>query len=142
MAASDAGYHLPQSLNDYAYRLVEVRSLLYHSNTLLNIKSLWIRILAESGIFGFTFFFVWYLRSLLGDLLHLQEQDTLKCTAAWMGCFALLAVTLEGFSLDTFALPYLWFSTGLAAGAEKYTNRNQPEMAVNKSGLMLLGKDT
>jgi O-antigen ligase len=136
-----AGYHLPQSLNDYAYRLVEVRSLLYHSNTLLNIKSLWIRILAESGIFGFTFFFVWYLRSLLGDLLHLQEQDTLKCTATWMGCFTLLAFTLEGFSLDTFALPYLWFSTGLAAGAEKYTNRNQVKMADKKSGLMPLGKE-
>ena len=34
-----------------------------------------------------------------------------------MGCFALLAFLLEGFSLDTYALPYLWFSTGLAAGA-------------------------
>lgn len=120
-----AGYYLPQSLNDYAYRLVEVRSLLYHSNTLLNIKSLWIRILAENGIFGFTFFFIWYLGSLLSDMLRLREQDALKCTAAWMGCFTLLAFLLEGFSLDTFALPYLWFSTGLSAGADYFMNMQQ-----------------
>ena len=112
-----AGYYLPSLLNDYAFRLVEVRDLLYHSNTLLNIKSLWIRILAESGIIGFTFFFVWYLRSFFTSAAGLQEKNVLKSTAAWMGCFTLLAFILEGFSLDTYALPYLWFSAGLSAGA-------------------------
>ena len=114
-----AGYYLPKYLNDYAYRLVEVRDLLYRSNTLLNIKSLWIRILAEGGILGFSCFFICYLRSLLGNMLGLHTSDQLRSTAAWMGCFTLLAFLLEGFSLDTFALPYLWFSTGLAAAAEQ-----------------------
>ena len=84
---------------------------------MLNIKSLWIRILAESGIIGFTFFFVWYLRSFFTSAAGLQEKNVLKSTAAWMGCFTLLAFILEGFSLDTYALPYLWFSAGLSAGA-------------------------
>ena len=44
-----AGFYLPHFLNDYAFRLTEVRNLLYRSQTLLNIKSLWIRILAETG---------------------------------------------------------------------------------------------
>ena len=114
-----AGYYLPKYLNDYAYRLVEVRDLLYRSNTLLNIKSLWIRILAEGGILGFSCFFIWYLRSLLGNMLGLHTSDRLRSTASWMGCFTLLAFLLEGFSLDTFALPYLWFSTGLAAATEQ-----------------------
>lgn len=112
-----AGFYLPQNLNDYAFRLIEVSDLLYRSSTLLNIKSLWIRILAETGIVGFTFFFIWYLRSLLGNTLQLVSSDPVKATAAWMGCFTLIAFLLEGFSLDTFALPYLWFSVGLAAGA-------------------------
>ena len=112
-----AGLYLPWMMNDYAYRLVEVRSLLYQSNTLLNIKSLWIRVLAETGIIGFAFFFIWYLRSLLTNVLVLNIPDRLRRTAAWMGCFALIAFILEGFSLDTFALPYIWFSTGLAAAA-------------------------
>lgn len=113
-----AGYYLPNALNEYAYRLVEVRDLLYRSNTLLNIKSLWIRILAEGGIFSFSCFFIWYLRSLLGNMLSLDISDRLRSTSAWMGCFTLLAFILEGFSLDTFALPYLWFSTGIAAATE------------------------
>ena len=112
-----AGYYLPDLLNDYAFRLVEVRDLLFRSNTLLNIKSLWIRILAESGIIGFCFFFIWYLRGLLVSASELRSDNLAKSTAAWMGCFTLLAFLLEGFSLDTYALPYLWFSTGLAAGA-------------------------
>ena len=114
-----AGFYLPGLLNDYAFRLTEVRNLLYRSDTLLNIKSLWIRILAETGITGFAFFFVWYLHSLFGNFRFLRNPDPLKTTAAWMGCFALLAFILEGFSLDTFALPYIWLSVGLAVGAQE-----------------------
>ena len=51
--------------------------------------------------------------------MFVDSDDLLKRTAAWMGCFALLAFILEGFSLDTFALPYIWFSSGLAAGASE-----------------------
>ena len=113
-----AGFYLPGLLNDYAFRLSEVRNLLYRSMTLLNIKSLWIRILAETGIIGFIFFFSWYLHSLLGSIRFLSCKDSMRATAAWMGSFCLLAFLLEGFSLDTFALPYLWFSVGLAVGAQ------------------------
>ncbi len=110
-----AGFYLPTMLNDYAYRLIEVQDLLYHSNTLLNIKSLWIRVLAETGIVGFAFFFIWYLKHLLGSAARLNAPLPVSRTAAWMGCFALIAFIPEGFSLDTFALPYVWFSAGIAA---------------------------
>lgn len=112
-----AGFYLPLKMNDYAFRLIEVRNLLYRSNTLLNIKSLWIRILAETGIVGFVFFFIWYLRNLLSNVICLKKRDPMRRTAAWMGCFVLIAFLLEGFSLDTFALPYIWFSVGLTAAA-------------------------
>ena len=115
-----AGFYLPGAMNDYAFRLVEVRDLLYRSNTLLNIKSLWIRILAETGIVGFSFFFLWYLHSLLGNMCFLSVKNTQKRTAAWMGCFALIAFLFEGFSLDTFALPYIWFSVGLSVAAQEF----------------------
>ena len=114
-----AGFYLPGLLNDYAFRLNEVRDLLYRSTVLLNIKSLWIRVLAETGIIGFIFFLAWYLHSFFGSLLRIGAAEPWKRTTAWMGCFTLLAFLLEGFSLDTFALPYLWFSAGLAAGAVK-----------------------
>ncbi len=110
-----AGFYLPALLNNYAYRLIEVQALLYRSNTLLNIKCLWIRILAETGMIGFAFFFIWYLKHLLGCLVQLNAPLPVSRTAAWMGCFALIAFIPEGFSLDTFALPYIWFSAGMAA---------------------------
>lgn len=108
-----AGFYLPDQLNDYALRLVEVCDLLFRSQTLLNIKSLWIRILAETGIVGFSFFLLWYLQSIIQALHALSQTDPLLRTIGWMGCFTLIAFLLEGFSLDTFALPYLWFSIGI-----------------------------
>jgi hypothetical protein len=43
----------------------------------------------------------------------------------WGGLFVLIAFVLEGFSIDTFALPYLWVSLGIvsAVGA---LSRNFP----------------
>ena len=114
-----AGFYLPGLMNDYAFRLVEVRNLLYRSNTLLTIKSLWIRVLAETGIVGFIFFFLWYLHSLLGNFCGLSSKNIQMRTAAWLGCFALIAFLFEGFSLDTFALPYIWFSVGLSVAAQE-----------------------
>lgn len=109
-----AGFYIPDHLNEYAFRLVEVRDLLYNSQTLLNIKSFWIRILAETGIIGFCIFLVWYLCSYLRLKPYLKFDASMKSTAAWMGCFTLIAFLMEGFSLDTFALPYFWFSLGIA----------------------------
>lgn len=109
-----AGFYMPAALNEYAYRLVEVRDLLFNSQTLLNIKSFWIRILAETGIVGFSFFLIWYLCSFLGLKNRLHFDRKLSSAAAWMGCFVMIAFLLEGFSLDTFALPYFWISLGIA----------------------------
>ncbi len=109
-----AGFYMPDALSLFALKLVEVRDLLYRTETLLNIKSIWIRVLAETGIVGFSFFFTWILRSWLGAFRQLAADSELRRALGWMGCFTLIAFLLEGFSLDTFALPYLWISTGLS----------------------------
>lgn len=108
-----AGFYMADFLNDYAYKLIEVRDLLFRSQTLLNIKSLWVRILAETGIVGFSLFLLWYLRSFIQAVCGSRMNDKLGKSIGWMGCFTLIAFLLEGFSLDTFALPYLWFSIGM-----------------------------
>jgi O-antigen ligase len=113
-----AGFFMPESINLFALKLVEVRDLIYRTETLLNIKSLWIRILAETGIVGFSFFLIWSLRSWLLSLKMLTESSVLIRTIGWMGCFVLIAFLLEGFSLDTFALPYLWISIGIVSSVK------------------------
>jgi hypothetical protein len=35
----------------------------------------------------------------------------------WSGLFVLVAYIIEGFSTDTFALPYLWVSLGIVSAA-------------------------
>ncbi len=111
-----AGYYMPDALSAFALQLVEVRNLLYRSNTLLNIKSIWIRLLAETGIIGFSFFIGWLTVSFADGWKLIRSASSQQKTLGWMACFTLVAFLLEGFSLDTFALPYLWISLGLAGG--------------------------
>jgi hypothetical protein len=119
-----AGFYMPNTLSAYALKLVEVRDLLFRTETLLNIKSLWIRILAETGIFGFSFFFTWILNVWIKAKMMTQHNSRLIQTIGWMGCFVLIAFLLEGFSLDTFALPYLWTSTGIISSVKSPLSSN------------------
>jgi O-antigen ligase len=113
----NAGYYLPQKLPGYGQFMVEVRDLLYRGNGLLNIKSMWVRLLAETGWVGFVLFAVWLWLTWKLSSVNQDDPDPLLGTAALAGCFAVLAFLWEGFSIDSFALPYLWFSTGMAAAA-------------------------
>ena len=113
----NAGFYLPGQLSNYAMGLMEVRQLLYRSDVLLNIKCLWVRILAETGIVGFSFFLSWFIN------LWLSGRNAEKCamkdlSTIGLACrFACIALIVEGFSVDTFALPYIWILLGLATAA-------------------------
>ncbi len=113
----NAGFYFPQTLPGYAWGLVEVRDLLFRSNNLLNIKSFWVRLLAETGIAGFACFVSWFFvlwqsaRSIAGS-----RRPLFRMVAA-AGSMALIAFLIEGFSVDTFAFPYLWLTAGLLTAA-------------------------
>lgn len=116
-----SGFYIPDALSDFALRLVEVRDLLFRSETLLNIKSFWIRILAETGIVGFSLFTVWVMISFatakrIADGFGVHDSPVQRAVGL-TACLTLIAYLVEGFSVDTFALPYLWVSIGLSAGA-------------------------
>jgi hypothetical protein len=110
----NAGYYFPKYLPAYGWSLVEVENLLNRTTILLNIKSLWLRLLAETGMVGFSLFIGW-LVSLLPTLIKkIRNQCSSVSVFGWMGCFVLVALLLEGFSIDSFAMPYWWISLGLA----------------------------
>ena len=113
----NAGYYFPEKLGHFSWNLTEVRRAMYEWMSLPNIKSLWVRLLAETGIIGFAFFAGWcylvwqsarYLRS---------SADGLFQTFGLGGSFVLVGFLAEGFSVDTFALPYIWISLGLVTAA-------------------------
>ncbi|MFV2044474.1 MAG: O-antigen ligase family protein [Anaerolineales bacterium] len=86
-----------------------------------NTKSLWVRLLAETGIIGFVLFAVW-LSLLAATAWSLQKRDRgVRGVVALGALFTLGALIVEGFSLDTFALPQLWIALGVFTAAQQIT---------------------
>jgi len=119
-----AGYYFPTSIVAYGWSLVEVKKLLFHSSNLLNIKSLWFRLLAETGIIGFSFFFSWLFVILVSSIKMFLEKEKSIRVIGLFGILMLIGFCIEGFSIDSFAMPYLWFSAGIiTAGSMAYDHQ-------------------
>jgi len=111
----NAGFLIPDHIEPFGWSLVEVRSLIHRESLLLNIKSLWFRLLAETGIIGFSLFCGW-LFSLVSGFINKTKSDSKYIRVlGLMGLLTLAAMVFEGLSIDSFAMPYLWVSLGLAS---------------------------
>ena len=85
--------------------------------TIANPKSLWLRLLAETGILGFMVFITWLLiLALVVHSLSRSRKDLLGVIGL-AGAMTLIVQFFEGFSLDTFALPQLWIMLGFVTSA-------------------------
>ncbi|HAF62761.1 MAG TPA: hypothetical protein DCK95_10620 [Anaerolineaceae bacterium] len=111
----NAGYYFPKAITPYGWNLIEVRQLVYRSSNLMNVKSLWVRLLAETGMVGFSFFCGWLYSMVVKFGKKANSQKKLVSVYATAGIFMLCALIAEGFSIDSFAMPYLWVGLGLAS---------------------------
>ena len=121
----NAGFYFTQNLPDNAWNLAEVRQLIYHTSGLMNVKSMWSRILAETGIVGFSFFLLLLVVTGITAFKLTQSANRMKVTVGRMGICMLMAFIIEGFSVDSFALPYLWFTLGLVAAVWRWSSQTQ-----------------
>ena len=113
----NAGFFFQRQLPAYSWSLPEVMDTYYRVAELPNIKSLWVRLLAETGIVGFSAFIAWfYVLFRLSWVIRLSKNPLFRMIG-WSGLFVLVAFIIEGFSTDTFALPYLWVSLGIVSAA-------------------------
>ena len=116
----NAGFLLPDTVPGFAFTLPEaIDTLRLGVYGVPNTKSLWIRLLAETGMIGFSLFAVYVAGiGVLGARLMRRAESMAKAIglAALLGIGALI---VEGFSLDTFALPQLWLLPGLAVAATR-----------------------
>ena len=113
----NAGFYFQHALPAYGWRLPEVMQVYFRAAALPNIKSLWVRLLAETGIVGFSSFIAWcYVMVRTAWSMRLNTRMPFK-VIGWCGLFVLIAFITEGFSTDTFALPYLWISLGIVSAA-------------------------
>ena len=99
-----------------------------------NVKSLWSRLLAETGMVGFALFMSWLVGLFASASRLLKSASAEKRRIGLAGHLALVAFIIEGFSVDSFALPYYWLIFGLltaaAAGSGIYQT---PKFAYNQS---------
>ncbi len=113
----NSGFFFLDKVPALGWTSIEIRDLLTRATFLPNIKSFWVRLLAETGLVGFSIFVSWIV------LIWRSTRQTLKSALPYHKLIAftcqlmLVAWIAEGFSIDSFALPYLWVVAGLAAAA-------------------------
>ena len=122
----NAGFFFPSKIAPYGWTLIEIRRLMYEYDVLLNIKSLWVRILAETGLVGFSIYLSWLIMLLSAFVRVLRDGKGMHAVLGLAGIFVIVALPAEGFSIDSFALPYLWITLGLAVSATRLsTNQHK-----------------
>ena len=115
----NAGFYFPSSIPSQGWGLVEVSKLINRTRTLLNIKSLWFRLLAETGLIGFSIFIGWLISLSFYFVEKMRSIDISKKILGFIGGFVLLGLIFEGLSIDSFALPYFWISLGIAVSVSE-----------------------
>lgn len=127
----NAGFYFQHALPAYGWSLPEVMDTYFRSSTVPNIKSLWIRLLAETGIVGFSSFLTWCIVVFRSAWSIRFDKSHLFKTVGWFGMFVLVSFVIEGFSTDTFALPYVWVSLGIVSATAALCRTKQRELADN-----------
>jgi hypothetical protein len=124
----NSGFFFPKMAPAIGWATFEIRNVLFYLPQLPNIKSLWFRLLAETGLVGFSIFLSWLFVLFQSSRFSHHHKDPTVKTFAFAGQLALLAFIGEGFSIDSFAMPYFWVIAGLIAGIamfsrKEYTNK-------------------
>jgi O-antigen ligase len=112
------GYYFPLTAPDFGTRLPEINKVVLTQNFIPNAKNLWVRLLSETGIVGFALFISWLLIHWRNaNELDRESGDSLLKAMGLVGKLIVLAMIIEGFSLDTFGLPYYWIGLGLISAS-------------------------
>ncbi len=112
------GYYFPLNVSYFGYKLPEVVSMLNTDRFIPNAKNLWSRLLGETGIIGTALFVSWlYLQWKSATELEKQGRDHFFETMGLVGKLFIVSFVVEGFSMDTFGLPYYWVAFGLVVAA-------------------------
>lgn len=123
-----SGFYMYDNLPDWALTTVpEIARQLNPSNHLYpNPKNMYVRILAESGLLGFSLFLA-FLFGLLGDTLSFLRRPGLFRFLGVAGLCSWLAILLYNFTQDSFATPNIWVNLGILIGMTRSNSENALE---------------
>ena len=122
-----SGFYMYNHLPDWAMTTVpEIARQLSPENRLYpNPKNMYVRLLAETGLFGFILF-VAFLFSVLGDSLRaLQSKTSFGRYLGIAGLFSWIAIGLYNITQDSFAIPNIWINFGILVGVMAFTMQSE-----------------
>jgi O-antigen ligase len=128
----NTGFLFTSTISPYAFRLTEIKKVLDSTFPgFPNPKNLWLRLLAETGIVGTSAFLIWIL--VLGCLAYdlTLNGDRLGKMIGLAGLMGIVVQLVEGFSLDSFALPQMWIIFGLLTATAWRDKRATVEVGVD-----------
>lgn len=109
----NAGFYFMDRVNGAAFESIEMRNLIYRANYLANTKNLWTRLLSETGFIGLAVYLGWlYMLWRSAGLIQKSGIKIMRILGL-AGQLFLIAYLVEGFSVDSFAMPYQWVMAGL-----------------------------
>lgn len=109
----NAGFYMIERFNSQGWGSFEIRNLIYQATHIINTKSLWIRLLAETGFIGMGIYLTWLILLWRKTNLIQKSSSSLMKVIGLAGKLFILAYLLEGFSVDSFAIPFQWISASL-----------------------------
>jgi len=120
----NSGFYFPLNMPRFGWWLTEMTDLLNRFSFQPNIKNIWVRLLAETGIAGFAVFISWYVLLFRAAWVSWRSDTKLVQAVGLMGIFTMIAFLADGFSIDSFALPYLWLAAGLILAARSLATQD------------------
>jgi O-antigen ligase len=110
----NSGFYFVSNLPAYGRSLTEIENVLnLQQFGFPNPKNFWVRILAENGIVGFLCFTIWLgLIGIASGFLWRKGNGSSRILGL-AGLLGIITFIVEGFSLDSYALPHSWVLFGL-----------------------------
>lgn len=119
----NSGFFFLKNVPALGWASYEIRGVIEGLSGLGNTKAFWVRLLAETGMLGFYTFLTWYFLMNKSARLLEKSREPVFQGIALAAQLALVAFIGEGFSIDSFAMPYLWVSLGLLSAASMVYRR-------------------
>jgi hypothetical protein len=113
----NAGFYFKENMPAFGWGLTEVAVLLNRLDHIPNTKAIWARLVAETGLIGLAAFLGWLFIQWKSARLVVQSKEPILRMAGLAGHLVLVGFIIEGFSVDSFALPYFWFSMGVLSAS-------------------------
>ncbi len=108
------GFFFQKTVPVYGSQLLDINDFLLKPFFLPNAKNFWVRILSETGIIGFALYASWVVIHWRNAVeLERNSQNKMLQTIGLAGKLIVISMIIEGFSLDSFGLPYVWVALGL-----------------------------